>query len=49
MINPAGEGGEIETLVIDSPLHKQAIKIIKSEIEYDNYSGIFKVVDAKLE
>ena len=42
-INPAGEGGEIETTVLDAPFFKQKIKIIDSKTEYDNNSGIFRI------
>ncbi len=38
-INPAGEGGEFETLVIDSPLFKRKIIIDEFRKEYNNYSG----------
>ncbi len=47
-INPAGEGGEIETLVVDSPLHKRSIKIKKAEKEYKDYAGVFNVIEAEL-
>ena len=47
-INPAGEGGEIETTVIDAPIFKKKIKIVKSEINYSNNSGIFLIKESKL-
>lgn len=47
-INPAGEGGEIETLVLDSPMFKKKLKIEKSKIEYSNYSGILKIEKVEL-
>jgi len=37
--NPAGEGGEIETFIIDQPMFKKEIKIKKFHTEYDNYYG----------
>jgi len=42
-INPAGEGGEIETTVLDAPFFKQKIKITESKTEYENNSGIFQI------
>lgn len=47
-INPAGEGGEIETTVLDAPFFKKRIQIIESEISYENNAGIFKIKRAKL-
>ncbi|MEM4663094.1 MAG: diphthine--ammonia ligase [Candidatus Diapherotrites archaeon] len=49
-LNPAGEGGEFETLVLDAPLFKKKIKIIEFEKHFDNnnYSGLFKVKKAIL-
>ena len=49
-INPAGEGGEIETTVLDAPAFKKKITITKSSVKWnDNYNGIFEIIDAKLE
>lgn len=48
-LHPAGEGGEIETLVTDSPMHKKKIKIIKSEKECADNAGIMKIIEVKLE
>ena len=47
-INPAGEGGEIETFVSDCPLFEKKIKINKTKIEYDNYAGIYQIEEAEL-
>ena len=47
-INPAGEGGEIETTVIDAPCFNKKIEILNSEIKYQKDSGVFLIVDAKL-
>ncbi|PIN74787.1 TIGR00289 family protein [Candidatus Woesearchaeota archaeon CG10_big_fil_rev_8_21_14_0_10_37_12] len=47
-INAAGEGGEIETTVLDCPLFKKKIKIEKAETLYENYSGTYAIIDAKL-
>ena len=48
-INPAGEGGELETFVTNGPMFKKKIKIKKSEIEYENNAGILLIKEAKLE
>jgi uncharacterized protein (TIGR00290 family) len=47
-INPAGEGGELETTVLDAPLFKKRIEIDDFEIKYENYSGVFEITKAKL-
>ena len=31
-INPAGEGGEFETFVVDCPLFKKALKVVGGDI-----------------
>ncbi|MBW2985403.1 TIGR00289 family protein [Candidatus Woesearchaeota archaeon] len=48
-INPAGEGGELETFVTNAPMFKKKIKIKKSEIEYENHAGILLIKEAELE
>jgi len=47
-INPAGEGGEIETTVLDAPFFKQKIKIIHAETEYKNHAGVYLIKQAEL-
>jgi len=47
-INPAGEGGEIETTVLDCPFFRKKVEIIDSETEYENYSGVYRIKNAKL-
>lgn len=47
-MNPAGEGGEIETTVIDAPIFSKSINIIDSEILYLNHSGNFFIKKAEL-
>lgn len=47
-INPAGEGGEIETTVLDAPYFSKKIKILETDISYENHAGVFKIKDAKL-
>jgi ABC transporter with metal-binding/Fe-S-binding domain ATP-binding protein len=48
-INPAGEGGEIETTVLDAPLFKKRITITKSNVKHARHSGVFIIEDAQLE
>jgi diphthine-ammonia ligase len=43
-INPAGEGGEIETTVLDAPFFEKRLVVVDSEIK-DN---VFLIQDAKL-
>ena len=47
-INPAGEGGELETTVLDAPFFKKKIEIVKFNVKYENYSGTFIINKAKL-
>ena len=47
-INPAGEGGEIETTVLDAPVFKKKIKITKQETTHEKFTGVFKIIDAEL-
>ncbi len=47
-INPSGEGGELETFVIDGPNFKKRIEILKTSKTYQNYRGHFHVLDARL-
>lgn len=43
-----GEGGELETLVIDAPFFTHRIEIEDAEREYRNYRGVFRVREARL-
>jgi len=47
-INPAGEGGEIETTVLDAPLFKQKIKIIDATTQWQGSSGTYHIKTAHL-
>lgn len=47
-ISPSGEGGEIETTVLDAPLFKKNIEIVNFEIEAQGNSGVFRVTQARL-
>tara|TARA_Y100001970_G_scaffold207221_1_gene252432 strand:+ start:2373 stop:3047 length:675 start_codon:yes stop_codon:yes gene_type:complete len=48
-INPAGEGGEFESLVINAPMFAKKLKILSSSIHYSNFSGRLEIKEAKLE
>ncbi|MCW4054027.1 MAG: TIGR00289 family protein [Candidatus Bathyarchaeota archaeon] len=47
-LNPSGEGGEIETTVLDSPLFKKKIEILDFEVEAQGNSGVFRIKQARL-
>ncbi len=47
-ISPSGEGGEIETTVLDAPLFRKKIEILDSEVEAKGNSGVFRIKQARL-
>ncbi len=47
-ISPSGEGGEIETTVLDAPFFQKRIEIQEFEIQADENSGIFLIKKARL-
>ena len=47
-INTAGEGGEIESFVINAPLFTRKIVISKSKKHYSNFSGKLEIREALL-
>jgi diphthine-ammonia ligase len=47
-ISPSGEGGEIETTVLDCPLFKKRLKILEAEKVWKEDSGIYMVKKAEL-
>jgi ABC transporter with metal-binding/Fe-S-binding domain ATP-binding protein len=47
-ISPSGEGGEIETTVLDAPLFRQRIEVLDSEVDFRGNSGIFRIKAARL-
>ncbi len=47
-INPAGEGGEFESLVLDGPLFKKRLEIIEAKQHYNNFTGVFEIKKARL-
>lgn len=47
-MNPAGEGGEYETFVLDAPFFRQGIRITKALREFHGDHGIFRIDEAGL-
>jgi len=47
-LSPSGEGGEIETTVLDAPLFKKQIEVLDSEVEAHGNSGVFRIKKARL-
>ena len=47
-ISPSGEGGEIETTVLDAPFFKQVIKVTDYEIKADKNSGVYIIKNVDL-
>jgi len=43
-----GEGGEFETLVLDSPLFKKRLEIVEAEPKWDGQAGVYVVKEARL-
>ncbi|NPV62585.1 MAG: diphthine--ammonia ligase [Methanotrichaceae archaeon] len=47
-INPSGEGGELETFVLDGPILKKRVEVVKFSKIYDNYRGCLQIADLRL-
>ena len=47
-ISPSGEGGEIETTVLDAPMFKKKIEVLDYEVDAKGNSGVFTVKKARL-
>jgi diphthine-ammonia ligase len=47
-LSPSGEGGEIETTVLDAPLFKKKIEVLDCEVEAQGNSGVFRIKQARL-
>ncbi len=47
-INPAGEGGEIETTVLDAPFFKKKIEVVDHKINYEKNSGTFEIKEIRM-
>ncbi len=47
-LSPSGEGGEIETTVLDAPMFKRRIEILDYMVEAKGNSGVFMIKQARL-
>ncbi len=47
-VNPAGEGGEIETFVLDCPLFTKRIEVVETEKKFEGGSGHLNILTVKL-
>jgi diphthine-ammonia ligase len=47
-LSPSGEGGEIETTVLDAPLFKKKIEVLEWEVEAKGDSGVFRIKQTRL-
>ena len=47
-ISPSGEGGEIETTVLDAPLFQKKIEILDFTVEAKGNCGVLKIKQARL-
>jgi diphthine-ammonia ligase len=47
-ISPSGEGGEIETTVLDAPMFKQKIEIVDHVVEAKGNCGVYIIKQARL-
>jgi len=47
-ISPSGEGGEIETTVLDAPMFRRRIEILRHAVEARGNSGVFRISEARL-
>ncbi|MEM2530503.1 MAG: hypothetical protein QXL32_05230, partial [Candidatus Bathyarchaeia archaeon] len=44
-INPAGEGGEFETFVLDAPFFRRGLIVERSHIQRDGSGGLVLILD----
>jgi len=47
-VDPCGEGGEYESLVLDAPWFRYRIEVRRAERSWDGVSGRYRVVEANL-
>jgi len=47
-ISPSGEGGEIETTVLDAPMFKKSVQVADCETDWKGDSGVFQIKKARL-
>lgn len=48
-INPIGEWGEYHTIVLDGPIYKKRINVVKSEIKWEKTKGYVAIKKADLQ
>jgi ABC transporter with metal-binding/Fe-S-binding domain ATP-binding protein len=46
-MNPAGEGGEYETFVLDAPFFRKRIEILRASPVYRGDHGVFRIEEAR--
>jgi ABC transporter with metal-binding/Fe-S-binding domain ATP-binding protein len=47
-ISPSGEGGEIETTVLDAPMFRHRIEVADAAVEWHGSSGVYVIKQARL-
>jgi ABC transporter with metal-binding/Fe-S-binding domain ATP-binding protein len=47
-INPSGEGGEIETFVLDAPMFSKRLRVRSATAAYHEYSGTYRIDELEL-
>jgi diphthine-ammonia ligase len=47
-ISPSGEGGEIETTVLDAPMFQRRIEVSDGSTEWQVTSGVYRILHARL-
>ena len=48
-VNPCGEGGEFETLVLDGPMFSKRVRVAQASPEWQGSAGVWRVMEARLE
>ena len=46
-VHPCGEGGEFETIVLDSPMHCERIEIARAEALWSGSAGVLRIDEAR--
>lgn len=47
-IHPAGEGGEIETTVLDAPMFRGRVRVGATRVDFRRDSGVLKILEAEV-
>jgi ABC transporter with metal-binding/Fe-S-binding domain ATP-binding protein len=47
-VSPSGEGGELETMVLDGPIFQKRLEILRSSRSYCNFSGRLFIEEMRL-